>query len=285
MTVLDDARISLLRDGFDEAGVSLDLYSGLRVNKRGLCMENRSIANLDRARAAGIELSGITVLTRPLLPRIADVYRFWRERRMGFRLLPVEKGLYEAGQGFEIDAHETLDALRTLADLWLSDDDPVSVEPLARQLYLLLHGRSSERHGVEPYNKHSWEAVVLVDTNGSVYGYADRFNAERSPGNIFEQPFSQLMRSPTHQRAAEEAATRVQSACSSCKNYGRSCTGDPMAESAMAFTEREADGSPRCIVTKGFIEHLSRRLTERGVLDPQTGYLSSAYKRASEARA
>jgi uncharacterized protein len=282
MTVLDEARIALLRDGFDEAGVSLDLFSGLRVNKRGLCVQNKAIKNLDTALAAGVQLSGITVLTRALIERIPEVYRFWRDRRLAFRLLPVESGLYESGQGFEITAKQTLGALCTLADQWLADDDPVSVEPLSRVLYLLMHGRMSEAHRVGVYDKAKWESVVLVDTDGTVYGYADRFEAARSPGNVFQQPFSQLMAHERHQLAVSEANARVAAACRKCEHYGRSCTGDPMGEGENAFTERDEQGNPVCIVTRGFIDHLALRLTQAGIIDRATGLLSKSYLQSSQ---
>ena len=35
LTVLDDARLDLLRNGFDQVGVSLDVVGGLRVNAAG----------------------------------------------------------------------------------------------------------------------------------------------------------------------------------------------------------------------------------------------------------
>ena len=36
------------------------------------------------------------------------VYRFYKEREMSFRVLPIEPGLYEPGQFFELSANEIL---------------------------------------------------------------------------------------------------------------------------------------------------------------------------------
>ena len=46
-TVLDDDRIALLRRS-DRAGISLDLFTQLRVNQRGVCEENRALEILQR---------------------------------------------------------------------------------------------------------------------------------------------------------------------------------------------------------------------------------------------
>ena len=277
MTVLDDERIELLRDGFDVVGISLDLFSGLRVNQSGECQEERGIRNLDRALAAGVKVNGITVLTRPLLVQIADVYRFWRDREMNFRLLPIEKGMYEPGQGFEVDAHETLDALCEVADLWFADDRPVSIQPLMRHLRLLMYDRSSGYRRVPRYDKSRWEGVVLVDTDGAIYSYTNRFDSARSPGNIFDVGFGQILAGRTHARVVAEANARMAATCSSCAYWGRSCPGDPIAEGEMNFTERTPDGALDCVVTKGLIRHLERRLRQAGVIDPTSGLLSESF--------
>jgi uncharacterized protein len=197
---------------------------------------------------------------------------------MGFRLLPVERGMYDAGQDFEIDAKQTLRALCTLADLWLADDDPVAVEPLMRVLMLLKHGRIDPTPRLASYDKGLWESIVLVDTDGSVYGYADRFNPERCLGNIFMQPFSELLAHDHHQLAVLDARARITAACSDCRHYRRTCTGDPMGEGANNFTERDASGALRCIVTRGHIDHLERRLIQAGILDPHTGLILPDYR-------
>jgi hypothetical protein len=40
-----------------------------------------------------------------------------------------------------------------------------------------------------------------------------------------------------------------------------------MAEGGQEFTERDADGRPRCVAVQGALRHVERRLTEAGVLD------------------
>jgi uncharacterized protein len=280
MTMLDDARIELLRDGFDDAGVSIDPCSRLRVDRRGLSVESRVLRNLDRALHAGVHLTGVTVLARPLLGRIPDVYRFWRERRMGFRLLPLERGLYAEGQDFEIESGETLRALCELADVWLADPEPVWVEPLLRHLTLLMHAARGEGQRVATHDKSQWESVVLVDTDGTMYGYGSRFDRGQSPGNLFTTPLERLLAHPTHLAVAERARARVKAACTDCPYFGRACTGDPVVEGELGAGSVGPDGKPACVVARGLIAHLERRLVQAGALDPRTRMVSRAFVHA-----
>ena len=70
LTVLDDERIRLLRDGFHQVGVSMDLYGGLRVNTQGRDLQDRILSNMDRLRDAGVWFGRITVLHRGNVDRI-----------------------------------------------------------------------------------------------------------------------------------------------------------------------------------------------------------------------
>jgi uncharacterized protein len=54
LTVLDDERIELLRHGFDNVGVSADLFGGLRVNAGGRDPQDRVLRNMERLREAGV---------------------------------------------------------------------------------------------------------------------------------------------------------------------------------------------------------------------------------------
>lgn len=262
-TMMDPERIALLRE-FDSVGVSLDLFTGLRVNKLGVCQEEQARENLERVLAAGIPVGGITVLSRLNLARVGEIYQFYRERRMGFRLLPLEKGLYTPGQDFEIGPRDVLKALCTLADLWLADDEPVSISPLDRYLFLVLHANEHPENRVALHNPAGWASVLLVDTNGSLHTYGERF--ERSLGNLFTTPLDRILGSPEFHDATEAIQGRMARTCRPCQYYGRACTGDPIGESQQDFCEREDDGSLRCVVARGLIQHIEQNLARAGTI-------------------
>jgi uncharacterized protein len=258
-TLIDNDRIALLRDSFDVVGVSLDLFTGLRVDASGRCQESRIIGNLDRVSAAGVRTSGITVLSRPNLHRIPDIYAFYRKRGMTFRLLGLEKGLYEPGQDFEITPRETLEAFTTLADLWLADETLLAVQPVDRYFSLLLHSRSHPESKLATYDR-ARPSVLIVDTNGSLYHYGERFDTSLIAGNIFENRLDQILTSPHYIDSIRRSRLRIDATCGGCSYFGRACSGDPIGEGQQDFIEHDERGHVRCIVARGLIEHLESRL-------------------------
>ena len=267
-TVVDDERIALLRE-FETVGASLDLFGGLRVDLRNRDSAARAIRNLDRVRDAGIDVGGITVLSRANAPHVEEIYRFYRSRRMRFRVLPVEKGLYPDGQPFELGPHAVLDAYTKLLDLWLADDEPVTVKPLDRFLCLVLHANRRLENRVPPYDP-VHPSVLLVDTDGSVYTYGERFG--RTAGNLFATPLDRILAGDDYAETLQAIRARMQSTCSRCPHYQRACMGDPIGESCQDFIEHDDDGSVRCIVARGVIDHLEQRLRERGNIFLGTTY-------------
>jgi uncharacterized protein len=272
LTLVDDERLRLLREGFDGVGVSMDVYGDLRVDTAGVCQEAKVLENFARARAAGVWRNrppgALTVLTKANLARVADTYRFYRDQGIAFRLLPLHQGPFEKGLGFEITAHDTLSALSTLVDLWLADDDAVLVLPVVEYIRDTLRCRMPGAK-LRYYDKAEWERLFLVDVDGSLRGYNDPFDGVRTYGNIFEQPLEALLASDAHQQVLREAADRVERACRGCEFHGRSCSGYAMAEGDQEFTERDADGRPRCVAVKGVLRHIELRLQQAGVLDAE----------------
>ena len=268
--LIDEERIALLRDHFDVVGASLDLFTDLRVNKAGVCQEFQAVTNLENVLSAGVEVSGITVLTRPNLPHISEIYEFYRDRRMSFRLLPLERGLYAAGQDFEVTPGETLEALCRLADVWLSDSNPVPVEPLSRYLFLVRHMLGHPGNRVGLYDREEWMSILLISTDGTVRGYGDRF--QETLGNIFDLSLSEILFGPRFHSAAQTARNRMQRTCTGCSYLGRACSGDPIAESQQDLVEFDDFGNVRCVVARGVISYLEDRLQRnRGWVDGSIG--------------
>ncbi|HEX4341222.1 MAG TPA: radical SAM protein [Polyangiaceae bacterium] len=280
LTVLDDARFDLMKNGFDAVGVSLDVVGGLRVNAAGKDQEHRTVANLDKVREKGLLPGGITVLSRANRSRLETVYRFYRDRGMSFRVLPVEPGLYEPGQSFELSANEILMSLCKLADLWFTETPALRIEPIHSFLDVLLGTAGNLDVRILPYDLTAWQWVVLLDTNGQILGYTDGFDGANSPGNIFESGFDDIMRGPAQARRARETRAQIDRSCTGCPYYGSRCSGHHVAEGGATMHEKQADGSLKCVVARGLYEHLERRLVEAGVLDAP-GSLSAAFRQAN----
>jgi uncharacterized protein len=280
LTVIDDARFDLLKNGFQQVGVSLDVVGGLRVNAAGKDQEHKTRENLEYVLEAGLKPSGITVLNRFNMYRIADVYGFYRDRGMSFRLLPLEPGLYEAGQPFEITPREILGTLCKVADLWFQEAPALRIEPIHSLLDALVGTAGHSGIVVPSYDPSAWQWVVLLDTNGQLLGYTDGFDGANSPGNIFDTGFDVILQSPVNQRRAEHAKSSISKSCGDCAYYRSRCNGHHIAEGGATMHEALPDGALRCVVAQGLFQHLEMRLLQAGVLEAP-GVLSTSYRQTA----
>jgi uncharacterized protein len=278
LTVLDDERLDLLRNGFDAVGVSLDVFSGLRVDAKGADQEHRTLANLDRLLAAGVGKSGvlpsgISVVSRRTAGKMRELYGFYRSRRMGFRVLPLEKGMYTAGQEFELAPREILAALMELTEIAFADDDMIRVEPMVEHIQLILAARSGRPI---VHDKNLWEPVLSVDTDGKLFGYTNYLDEAHALGNVFTTPLGEIMNGQHRRRQIAASEARVASICTGCEYRTNGCTTLPIAESEVSILE-----PGECSVVRPYLRFLERKLVQAGVLD-ETGALTPAMKHGQE---
>lgn len=271
LTVLNNERIRLLKNGFDSVGVSVDLFGGMRVNQSERDSLPIVLKNMDILRAEQIPFGCITVLTKLNLPYIRKIYNFYEEMQLSFRLLPLFKGSFEGQhQGFEIDPHEVLSALCELADMWLESEKVVLVQPIIEHIEKILY-RYIPNAKPFYYDKRKWESIYLVNTNGNVYSYSDAYDG-LSHGNIFTTSLGDLVKGRSHQKIIAAAEARMTATCSKCTYFG-SCSGHPVAEGSCEYNELDDNGAIRCIVTQGLLKHIELRLKQAGIINSQTGEL------------
>jgi len=261
LTMLDDERIALLKSEFDGVGVSLDVFGDLRLNVAGRPSQSRVLVNMARLKAAGITHGCITVLTKRNLARIEQIFRFYEKIGNSFRILPLFQGAFEQQHlGYEVTGREVLTALCSVADLWFASNAILHVAPVTDQIRELLRSRAE---GYEPvyYDRRTQESVVLVNTNGDLYGQADAYDTGRSWGNIFHSSMAEILESPARQVSVLEAEARMASACLRCRYFG-TCNGFPVAENRRRYEDTIHEGRVECVVERGLFQHLERRLTE-----------------------
>ncbi|WP_019502067.1 radical SAM protein [Pseudanabaena sp. PCC 6802] len=272
LTVLNKERVRLLRDGFDSVGVSVDLFGGLRVNQTGVDSLPTVLANMDRLHEENIRFGCITVLTKLNLPHLREIYKFYEKMNLSCRILPLFKGSFDGQHdGFEISHHEILNAFCTLVDLWLESERTVMMIPIVEHIEQILHYYSPNSKPFF-YDKHEWESVFLVNTNGEVYSYTDAYSG-LSHGNIFTTSLESLIKGASHHEVIAAAEERMAATCSTCPFFG-SCTGYPVAEGSKEYNELDERGVIRCIVTKGVLQHVEYRLKQAGIINPATGELN-----------
>lgn len=267
LTILDDARIALLRDGFDFVGVSLDVFGGLRVNSGGKDSQAMVLANLDRARAAGITLGCITVLTRRNIHLVEKIYRFFVRAGLPFRVLPLFDGAHEGQhEGFEVGTEALAEACNELVDLWLTSSERVRVTPIHDYIQRVVRHLTP---GLRPryFSKRAWNPTVLVNTDGSCFSYGDPYgDPDWCLGNLFESSIADIYAGEVFERSCRAAEARMAANCTTCPYFG-SCDGYSIAEEQTNCRELGESGVRACVFDRRVLAHVEQRLRTSGVFD------------------
>ncbi|MBL6751721.1 MAG: radical SAM protein [Nevskia sp.] len=268
LTVLNERLVDLLWEGFDGLGVSIDLFSGLRVNTGGKDLQPTVLKNMDRLRQARIPHGAITVLSRQNLPHLEKIFRFFEGAEISPRILAVHRGASETQNDADLlTEDEVLQALKDLFELWMESPAPIAVEPLYSYTERVIWSLATQETSY--YDKSQWEYIYLVDTDGNLYSYSDVFDTAWSHGNLFEEPLHGLVNGPRHRRVIEAAEARIKSACSGCRHYGRACSGYPMAEESTGRRDPRPSGAgTACTRERGILDYIEKRLFELGVVGP-----------------
>jgi uncharacterized protein len=270
LTLLDEERIQLLVECFDGVGVSHDVVGNLRVDAAGRSRVDKVVENLDRLRATGVPMGGITVLTRQNVGHIRDIYEFWKQRRMPFRLLPVHQGPFPDAD-IALTPEQVRDAFRQCFDLWLADDEPPpDITPISEMIEGVLH-RNTPGATLLPYDKNFREWIYILDDRGFVGGLNEELDLEHAYGNILESSLEEILAGPGHQRSAARAAARIEATCTSCPFFRTACSGHPIGEGVKEFTRLDENGTPICTTTRGTLAHIERRLVQLGLIDVVSG--------------
>lgn len=275
LITLNDDLIKLLFEGFDGVGVSIDLFGGLRVSSAGNNSQDRVLHNMDQLRKAGIRFGCIVVLTRNNIHRAAQIFNFFRRAGISFRLLPVFRGATETQNDEYLPTPtQVLESFKEYFDLWIGSSTPIVVEPLFSYTENLLaarmpnHARIARNGNWYRYDKAAWESIYIVNTDGSLYSYADLYNPDLSHGNIFRHSLSELNLSPGHRRAIQGAEARIKSVCPGCKHFRLGCGGYPAAEEAPNSGEIAGDNTISCVKDQGILSYIEHRLCEMNIIGP-----------------
>ncbi|MGW4249083.1 radical SAM protein [Nocardia sp. NPDC004722] len=247
LVVLDDDRRRLLSEDFDSVGVSLDVAGGLRVNAAGRDSHDRVAHNLETLLADGVRVGCISVLTAHNIHAVDQVFRYFEERNLHFRVLPLfDTG--EPGQTtpFEVSREQELSALARLVDLWLSGET-LERPPAPLDGYVQIAARHLAGNQRTDYrDRREWLPLVLVNTDGSCFTYGEPYgDPEWSIGNIFTEDFAEMLAGPVFERCAVEAERRVARNCLSCPFFDV-CGGSLVAESETRDRDQDGHGTLLC---------------------------------------
>ncbi|MFJ6896274.1 radical SAM protein [Streptomyces hokutonensis] len=265
---LTDEDICLLREAFDEVGVSVDLVGGNRINTAGRSAQPRILTNIQRLIDAGVHFGCITVLSRATAPHVAAIYRFFEDLDLSFRLLPIYRTGFPGQQAtHELAPEEIIKALRVVTDLWLRSDSFIRVEPIHSYVANVVHALSTPHSRPRFYDKKLGEVILIIDTDGSVYSNGDAYDPTLRHGDIFTEPIEQMRKSLPFAKALRQSRQRVRDTCTGCKFHG-SCSGFFAAEATpeQRWRNPETDLS-LCGVALPMQTYVEERLTSLGLVD------------------
>ncbi|MFE3190803.1 radical SAM protein [Nocardia sp. NPDC059240] len=247
LVVLDDDRRRLLREGFDSVGVSLDVAGGLRVNAAGRDSHDRVAGNLETLRADGVGVGCISVLTAQNIHAVDQVFRYFEERNLHFRVLPLfDTGAPGQTTPFEVSREQELSALAQLVDLWLSSET-LERPPAPLDGYVQLAARHLAGNQPCDYrDRREWLPLILVNTDGSCFTYGEPYgDPEWSIGNIFTESFADMLAGPVFERCAVQAERRVARNCLSCPFFDV-CGGSLVADTETRDRDQDGHGTLLC---------------------------------------
>jgi uncharacterized protein len=265
LTIMTDAHIQFLNEHyfFHSLGFSFDVYGDARVDTANKSTAEKVIKNLQKLRDRSIPTGGIAVLSQSTFPYIENIYRFYESLDCSFRILPyhIEKSTEQTLVN-GLTPQEIISAMCMVFDLWMQSENPIRVAPIETYIASALAYLGKTNRGY--YEKIVDESVFVVDINGDVTGY-ETYQHDHVYGNLFVEPFVEILNSAARARAAQKSAERVEKYCSKCTYFG-ACMGQPVAE-ANPFEEQWL-AMEGCHVAS-VIEHIVHRIESAG-LSPAT---------------
>jgi uncharacterized protein len=267
LTILTPEVIELMREFFSHVGVSIDLFGDQRVDIRGRPAEPRVLENMQVLLDEGIRFGCISVLSKVNIAHVRQIYSFFEDIGVSFRLLPFYRTGFEGqDEPFALSDTEIADAFCRVVDHWMASESIIQVQPIQDYIIHVLRRLDGGEGWRRYYDKLAGEVVLIVDTDGRVFSNGDAYNSERCHGNITEQPWDQLRSSQGFKLALSETRARLAATCGSCHFHG-ACSGYFMAEATPEQRILDSAGRLRCGIVKPVQEYIEGLLVEQGVVD------------------
>jgi uncharacterized protein len=263
LTILTDRHIEWIRSGIffsnKSVGFSFDVYGDQRCDIRGRDASGKVLKNLQLLIDNKITSSGITVLSRSTAPNVRNIFQFYNDLGLDFRLLPYHLETNpEQTKINGVSVNEIAASMCELFDLWCLSEEPITVAPLNEYVEDAIAFVNNKKTFY--YDKKIDESIFIVDTDGSVHGH-EVYGTQHAYGNLFEQPFEEILCSESRRRTVARAALRMDNYCVKCKFFG-ACSGFPVAEANPM--EEQWLLSSGCYVAK-ILDHIVDRLDKAGM--------------------
>ena len=220
LTLIDDAMLEVVKEYEIHLSTSIDgprhVHDATRVDHRKRGTFDTVMKGVDFLRDHGIFIRAISVLSGVTKGWIDDIYDFFKEQKMSFRLSNVDiQGRAKLNvDPLALTQEDYGRAMIRMFDRWFYDDNPgIFVDPLDTIISNILTGQIS---GCD-YKRTCHDDIVSIGPDGSVYP-CGKFNDVRplTMGNIHAQSLAECLASaalaPMRARVPEAIPT-----CSTCE--------------------------------------------------------------------
>ena len=257
----DAAKLDLLEELEIGLGISVDVFGDQRLNVAGKNSQERVVDNLqmlfDRGLVERLGVGLISVLHRMNIANVEQTYRFCESLGLGFRLLPMFSMADppDRVKHLTLDPADVVEALKKVARAQLSggaDGSGITIYPIWNYFLAAIHQISGVP--AQTYDPAAREWAIIVNTNGDAYNHGDAYAPEGLFGNVFAQPFGDVLGSEQRKRTLALRAVR-ETTCAACP-YARSCTHVPIVEALPSERLYDEDGELVCSVVRPMIEDL-----------------------------
>jgi len=235
----------------------IEVHNLNRRDKKGLGTFDNTMKAISLLRANGIRPSCVTVLHRHSIPRLREIYDFFKGKEISFRVNPVVK-IKDGANSYNdlaITPEQYGHAMCQLFDWWFDDDPGIRIEP-----FHTIIGNFLDRHiwGCDNHGQ-CLKSIISINPNGDIFP-CGRFTSEIEfkLGNIatcfsLEQVFSGEL----YRRLSNRDASTLEG-CRNCQ-FGRLCNGGCMVTGYMARGEID-DRDYYCAGRNQIYSHILERL-------------------------
>ena len=241
-------------------GISLDgpreLHDQTRKFATGRGSFDQVMKSIALLRERGKKPGVIAVLTKLSLPYLDQMYDFFKEMGLNFKISPIMDCGFAQDSTLHLTLDERVDAITHLYDRWFFDDqdgyiiDYDNMRTLTKAIFT--HGGGSCDMLDNCQN-----SFISVEVNGDIYP-CSRFG-DFSYGNIFEvSSFDEVLAHPLRQQVLGRFDSL--SECVAC-DYNFMCYSGCMHNAYLAGDIMAKD--PNCDANRRIYDHISERVLEQ----------------------
>ncbi len=262
MTCLTDSMVEALKYGKVCLGTSLDgpkeIHDKVRQDNHGRGTFDRVMAGIKKARAADLPVEAICTITRYNHEQIEEVYSFFKQEGLAFKLnnLFLHGNACSHKNELDITADQWAESAIKMFNLWKDDRGN---GPMIINFKRILENMVIPSDSQSDCSDSCANRFLLISPNGDCYP-CQKFDGSKdySYGNINESSLQELFSSNAHQCLENRASSLDE--CIAC-SFHDLCNGGCGGNAYIAF------GNPLkkdnlCSAYKKIYSHISKALKE-----------------------